>query len=107
MIVLGIESTAHTFGIGIVDCKNKKVLFNEKSQFKGHEGMDLRKLSDFHVANFDIVLKSAKEFLISIGKDFDDIDLISFSRGPGIGNSLKIGALCAKTLALKYNKSIR
>lgn len=106
MIVLGIESTAHTFGIGIVDCKNKKVLFNEKSQFKGHEGMDLRKLSDFHVSNFDIILKNAKQFLISIGKDFSDIDLISFSRGPGIGNSLKIGALCAKTLALKYNKPI-
>ena len=106
MIVLGIESTAHTFGIGIVDCTNKKVLFNEKSQFKGHEGMDLRKLSYFHVANFDLVLKNAKKFLISIGKDFSDIDLISFSRGPGIGNSLKIGALCAKTLALKYNKPI-
>ncbi len=106
MIVLGIESTAHTFGIGIVDCKNKKVLFNEKSQFKGHEGMDLRKLSDLHVSNFDLVLRNAKEFLVSIEKDFDDIDLISFSRGPGIGNSLKIGALCAKTLALKYNKPI-
>ena len=41
MIVLGIEATAHTFGVGIVDCKKRQVLFNEKSQFKGHEGMDL------------------------------------------------------------------
>jgi glycoprotease/Kae1 family metallohydrolase len=106
MIVLGIESTAHTFGIGIVDCKERQVLFNEKSQFKGHEGMDLRKLSDFHVANFDLVLKNAKLFLESKKMSFEDIDLISFSRGPGIGNSLKIGALCAKTLALKYNKPV-
>ena len=106
MIVLGIEATAHTFGVGIVDCKKRQVLFNEKSQFKGHEGMDLRKLSDFHVANFDLVLKNAKLFLESKKMSFEDVDLISFSRGPGIGNSLKIGALCAKTLALKYNKPI-
>jgi len=108
MIVLGIECTAHTFGVGIVDCKGKKVLFNNKSQFKNQEGgMDLRKLSDFHVANFDSILIQAKEFLISIGKKgFEDVDLIAFSQGPGLGNSLKIAALCAKTLALKYNKPI-
>lgn len=106
MIILGIESTAHTFGIGIIDSVSKKILFNEKSQFKGKEGMDLRKLSDFHVANFDLVLKNVKIFLESKKMSFDDIDLISFSRGPGIGNSLKIGALCAKTLALKYNKPV-
>lgn len=107
MLVLGIETTAHTFGVGIVDCENKKVLFNEKSQYKEVDGMDLRKLQEFHTANFDEVLKSAKEFLISIGKNgFEDIDLISFSRGPGIGNSLKIGALAAKTLALRFNKPI-
>lgn len=106
MIVLGIESTAHTFGVGIVDCKNKKVLFNEKSQFKGQEGMDLRKLSDFHVLNFDLVLKNAKDFLEKNYSGFNSIDLISFSRGPGLGNSLKVGALCAKTLALKYNKPV-
>jgi len=66
MLVLGIESTAHTFGIVIVDTDNKKILFNEKSQFTGTEGMDLRKLSDFHVANFDFVLIEVKKFLCSI-----------------------------------------
>lgn len=110
MLVLGIESTAHSFGIGIIECKGMKgnILFNQKSQFVDDEnGMDLRKLSDFHTANFDSVLKSAKSFLKNeLNKDFSDLDLISFSQGPGIGNSLKIGALCAKTLALKYGVSI-
>lgn len=107
MLVLGIESTAHTFGIGIIDCKTKKILFNEKSQFKDPgSGMDLRKLSDFHVSNFDNVLDKAKKFLKTINKDFSDLDLISYSRGPGIGNSLKIGALVAKTLALSYNVKV-
>ena len=107
MLVLGIECTAHTFGIGIVDCKNKTVLFNEKSQFVDSEnGMDLRKLSDFHVANFSSVLKKAKNFLEKENKTFSDLNLISFSQGPGIGNSLKIGALVAKTLSLKYKVPI-
>lgn len=106
MLILGIEATAHTFGIGIVDSCSKQVIFNEKSQFKNDVGMDLRKLSDFHVANFESVLKKAKLFLESIGRGFEDLDLISFSQGPGIGNSLKIGALVAKTLALKYDVKI-
>lgn len=106
MLVLGIESTAHTFGIGIVDAKKKEILFSEKSLFQNDEGMDPRKLSDFHVANFDSVLIKAKNFLKSINKSFYDLDLISFSQGPGIGNSLKIGSLVAKTLALKYGIKI-
>lgn len=103
MLVLGIESTAHSFGIGIVDCKNKKILFNEKSQFKNDNGMDLRALSEFHVANFDKVLFRALEYLKSVNKSFKNIELISFSQGPGIGNSLKFGSLVAKTLSLQYN----
>jgi glycoprotease/Kae1 family metallohydrolase len=106
MLALGIEATAHTFGIGIVDCKKKKVLFNEKTQFQNDVGMDLRKLSDFHVANFDSVLIKAKKFLESNNLSFNDLGLIAFSRGPGLGNSLKIGALVAKTLALKYDLPI-
>ena len=35
MICLGIESTAHTFGVGIVESKNKKikVLVNVKDSY--------------------------------------------------------------------------
>lgn len=106
MLVLGIECTAHTFGVGIVDCKNKQVLFSEKSLFQNDVGMDPRKLSDFHVANFDKIIIQAKQFLKTQNKNFSDLDLIAFSQGPGIGNSLKIGALVAKTLALKYNIKI-
>ena len=106
MLILGIESTAHTFGIGIVETDKKEILFNEKVVFSQEEGMDPRKLSEFHVANFQDVLQKAKNFLTDINKDFNDLDLISFSRGPGQGNALKIGNLVAKTLALRYNIKI-
>lgn len=105
-LVLGIECTAHTFGIGIVDGSKKEILFSEKSLFQNDVGMDPRVLSDFHVANFDSILIKAREFLKSINKDFSNLDLIAFSQGPGIGNSLKVAGLVAKTLALKYNIDI-
>jgi N6-L-threonylcarbamoyladenine synthase/protein kinase Bud32 len=54
----------------------------------------------------DKIIKKAKDFLASKNLSFDNIDLISFSRGPGLGNSLKVGALLAKTLAIKYDKPI-
>lgn len=108
MNVLGIESTAHTFGLGFIDCKDKKILFNEKIQFKDtDDGMDLRKLSDFHIAHFQELLGRFFLFLKEQSMSFSkDVDLISFSQGPGIGNALKIGALVAKTLAKKYDKDI-
>jgi glycoprotease/Kae1 family metallohydrolase len=104
MIVLGIECTAHTFGIGIVDCDKKEILFNQKNQFQDNEsGMELRKLSEFHTTNFTEILLKAKKFLKTKNLSFKDLDLISFSQGPGIGNSLKIGSLVAKTISKQYN----
>ncbi len=105
MLCLGIESTAHTFGVGVVSDKGD-IICNEKITFSGEVGMDLRKLSDFLVANFDSVLKKVIEKLEDKNILLEDIDLVSFSRGPGLGNSLKIGALVAKTLALLLNKPI-
>lgn len=103
MLVLGIECTAHTFGIGIIETDSKNIIFNEKNQYKNDVGMDPRKITEFHLANFDKILLKAKNILISINKNFSDIDLISFSQGPGLGNSLKFAGLVAKTLAIKYN----
>lgn len=105
-LVLGIECTAHTFGIGIISIGNdsKEVLFNEKNVYHDeHNGMDPRKLSEFHINNFEIIVTKAKEFLQSMKKDFSDISLLTFSQGPGQGNSLKVAGLVAKTLAQKYS----
>lgn len=106
MLVLGIECTAHTFGIGIVDTNEKKVIFNQKNTFQNNVGMDPRKLTEYHLANFDSVLKKAKQFLNENKLDFKNINLISFSQGPGIGNSLKFASLVAKTLSKKYHIKI-
>ena len=107
MLVLGIESTAHTFGIGIVDTQKKEVLFNEKVVYQDeHSGMDPRKLSEFHIANFQDVVIKARDFLESYSLSFSSLSLISFSQGPGQGNALKVGGLVAKTLSLNHGVPI-
>ena len=104
MIVLGIESTAHTFAASIVDYKNKKVLSNERCLFTTKEGgMIPGKVADHHVENCDKIINNA----ITKSKIKEEqIDLISFSQGPGFGHTLRIGAVSARILAIKYDKPI-
>ncbi|HOI18442.1 MAG TPA: KEOPS complex N(6)-L-threonylcarbamoyladenine synthase Kae1 [Candidatus Woesearchaeota archaeon] len=100
MLCLGIESTAHTFGVGIVSSE-KSVLSNEKVSYKTHEGgMIPAKVADFLVENCQTPFHDAlKKANLSI----KDIDLISFSQGPGMGHSLRVGAVFARALSSRYN----
>ena len=103
MICLGIETTAHTFGVGIVD-DDKRVLANAKDSFTSKEGgMKPSDVAEHHIRNFDRVIREAVE---EAGIGFDDIDVISFSQGPGIGSALRIGETVAKTLSMILKKPI-
>ncbi len=103
MICLGIESTAHTFGIGIVDSKGN-ILANEKSTFSTEKGgIHPRKAAEHHLLLWEFVLKRAlKKAKLPLTK----IDLIAFSQGPGLGACLRIGAVLARTLAILLKKPL-
>lgn len=102
MIILGIESTAHTFGVAILD--DNKVLSNEKDSYTTETGgMIPTKTADHHVEICDIVLKQA---LKKANKKINEVDLIAFSQGPGIGHCLRIGAIFARSLSLLLNKPL-
>lgn len=106
MFILGIESTAHTFGIGIIESKKKqnKVLANVKVAYTSEtEGIIPAKVADHHVEHCDCILKKALE-TAKIKKK--DIDVIAFSQSPGIGHTLRIGAMFAKSLAVTLNKPL-
>jgi N6-L-threonylcarbamoyladenine synthase len=95
MIVLGIESTAHTFGVAIL--KNKKVLSNIKDTFTTESGGLIPvKVSEHHVELCDILIKKA---LSDAKVGLKDIDLISYSQSPGLGHTLRIGAFVARSLS--------
>lgn len=103
MICLGIESTAHTFGVGIVDNKGK-VLANVKDSFTTKRGGIVpNKAAEHHVNVCDNVIKDA---LKAAKLKIKDIGLIAFSQSPGLGHTLRIGAVAARALSLIHKKPL-
>lgn len=103
MICLGIESTAHTFGIGIVDDKGK-ILANVKDSFTTDKGgMIPNEVAKHHREVKETVLKDA---LKKANLSLKDINLISYSHGPGLSPSLLVGLEFAKKLAKENNISL-
>ncbi len=102
MYTLGIESTAHTFGIGITD--DDKVIANERDTLKPVSGGIIPKEAGMHHFKFaPIILKNALE---KSGLKLKDIDLFAFSQGPGIIPALKVGAQLSTFLSQKYKKKL-
>ncbi len=106
MIVLGIESTAHTFGCGIVSGKKGecKILANEKASFVTEEGgIHPSKAADHHFENAEEVVKRAVE---TAGIKSKEIEAVAFSQGPGLGPCLKVGAVTARAISLALDKPL-
>lgn len=99
-ICLGIESTAHTLGVGIV--KDTAVLANERKTFP-EPGIHPRKAADFQADVFGEVLKAALE---KAGVGLEDIDIVAFSQGPGLGPCLRISSVAARAIGIGYGKPI-
>jgi len=98
-IILGIESTAHTFGIGVV--KDGKILSNVREMYTTESGGIIPVDSAKHhreIAN-DVYVRSLKDAEISENK----IDAIAFSQGPGLPPCLLEGMRFAKFLCKKLN----
>ena len=100
MICLGIESTAHTFGCGIIDDKGK-VCANVIDAYKTETGGIHPSEAKKHHEN--VKDKVVEDALRIANLKFEDIDLISFSQGPGIAPCLIVGMKKAKELASKLN----
>ena len=101
-MILGIESTAHTLGMGIVHMG--KVLSNIGDTYKPkNEGIVPRKAADHHAEKFAELLKAN---LKKAGIGMEDVDAIAYSEGPGLGACLKVGLVGAKYLAIKYGKKM-
>ncbi len=105
---LGIESTAHTFGVSIISTKksgNPEVLSDIRRIYCPEEGKGIhpREASRHHVQN---AASSIAEALKISKKSLKDIDVISFSQGPGLGPCLRVGAVVARSISSYYNKPL-
>ncbi|MBT4258255.1 tRNA (adenosine(37)-N6)-threonylcarbamoyltransferase complex transferase subunit TsaD [archaeon] len=101
-IVIGIESTAHTFGVGVV--KNGKVLANVREMYTTEEGgiIPMDSAKHHEEVSEEIYLKAIKESGIAENK----IDAIAFSQSPGLAPCLIEGMKFAKVLSKRLNKPL-
>lgn len=102
MIVIGIESTAHTLGIGAVN-EEGEILLNEWSTYIPPSGVGIhpQEAAEHHVRVAPELLK--KTFAAINARE---VSGVAFSRGPGLGPALRVGATIARTLALRLGKPL-
>jgi N6-L-threonylcarbamoyladenine synthase len=97
MICLGIEGTAHTIGVGIVD-GDCNVLANLTKMIDGSKGgIHPREAANHHAENIVPLMHKTVE---QAGISYGDITLVSFSQGPGLGPCLRTAATAARALSL-------
>jgi len=99
-LVLGIESTAHTFGIGIVS--NGKIIANVKDSYVTEKGgiIPIEAAKHHEKVCGDILKKALEEAKIN-ENEIKKIDAIAFSQGPGLAPCLLVGLNFVKKLARK------
>lgn len=101
ILCLGIEGTAHTIGIGIVD-SDGKILANVKDSYipPFGKGIHPREAAQHHSEVMGKVLKKA----LKTGKVRPkQLNLIAFSMGPGLGPCLRTAATAARSLSIFLN----
>jgi N6-L-threonylcarbamoyladenine synthase len=103
MIALGIEGTAHTVGVGIMD-EDANVLANEIKMYKPETGgIHPREAANHHAENVVPLVRKALE---TSGLKMQEIDVIAFSQGPGLGPCLRTVATAARALSLTLKRPI-
>ncbi len=105
MIVLGIESTAHTFGVGIVtDEEERFVLADVRVKYVPEKGgIHPREASRLFAEKGPEAVKKAFE---EAGLTIKDVDAVAVALGPGMGPCLRVGATIARMLAAYYDKPL-
>ncbi len=106
MICLGIEGTAHSIGVGIVEDQQGtcKVHSNRIKIYRPEKGgIHPREAANHHATHLADLLK---ESLQQAHIRSSEIDLVAFSRGPGLGPCLRTAATAARALSLSLEKPL-
>lgn len=103
MICIGIEGTAEKTGVGIVDSSGEILASVGKSLIPESGGIHPREAAEHHANS---IVPLIKEALTESGLLIKDIDLVAFSRGPGLGPALRTVATAARSLSLSLKVPI-
>lgn len=97
MRVLGIEGTAHTVSCGIID--SNRIYSNVSHTLESESGGIHPRDAAMH--HSDYILPVVMEALSDSGLKLKEMDLVAFSRGPGLGPCLRVVATAARALSQK------
>lgn len=111
MLCLGIESTAHTFGCSVVEYNKERPSSAPEDGFILSETRDIYQASagwgihprDASKHHSQVATDILKKCLEEAGISIKNIDLISYSAGPGLGPCLRVGAVVSRSLASFHN----
>lgn len=93
---LGLESTAHTFGAGIVDFDGNVHTVVNNTFVPETGGLHPREVAEHHARHFsDVIQRALNEASVKMG----ELALVAYSQGPGLGACLRVGALVSRTLS--------
>jgi len=106
MFCLGIESTAHTFACSVIKFsafeKFPNILSDVRDTFKAPDGSGIhpREAARHHAS---VAIEVLKQSLASSKIKYKDLDIVSYSAGPGLGPCLRIGAVIARSISSFYD----
>ncbi|KAF7721068.1 putative tRNA threonylcarbamoyladenosine biosynthesis protein kae1 [Apophysomyces ossiformis] len=107
VVAIGFEGSANKLGIGIIRHENGKVdiLANIRDTYITPPGQGFlpRDTAQHHR---DCVLTVLKKAMSEAGMTPKDIDVICFTKGPGMGAPLTSVAVVARTLSLLWDKPL-
>ena len=106
MLVLGIESSCDETGIALYDTARGLVgnqLHTQMAMHAEYGGVVPELASRDHIRR---VLPLAKEVLAESGQTLADVDVVAYTRGPGLAGALLVGAGVACALGAALNKPV-
>lgn len=103
MICIGIEGTAEKTGVGIVDSEGNILASQGKQLIPESGGIHPREAAEHHAASIVPLIKDA---LGESNLNINEIGLVAFSRGPGLGPALRTTATAARSLSLSLKVPI-
>ncbi|MCD6229354.1 MAG: bifunctional N(6)-L-threonylcarbamoyladenine synthase/serine/threonine protein kinase [Candidatus Diapherotrites archaeon] len=97
MICLGIEGTAHTLGLSLVDDKGNILCEKKKTYTTKTGGIHPREAAQMISASFGDLLNSLFE---GSKASRNRIDAVAFSQGPGLGPCLETTAVASRAISV-------
>ena len=100
MICIGLEGTAEKTGVGIVDSEGNILALQGRALLPEKGGIHPREAAEHHAENLVPLIKKS---LDEANLKPEDLDIVAFARGPGLGPALRTVATAARSLAISLN----